>query len=33
LNNEPCLEPFKTASEPRVEEEEPIPADEEFMLE
>ncbi|MDR1218044.1 MAG: hypothetical protein LBK73_00350 [Treponema sp.] len=33
LNNEPCLEPFNTASEPRAEEEEPIPAAEEFMLE
>jgi hypothetical protein len=37
LNNEPCLEPFKTAVEPREEEEEPLPTEdvliEGFVLE
>ena len=31
LNNEPCVEPFKTASEPRVDEEEPLPAEDAFI--
>lgn len=33
LNNEPCLEPFKTVSEPRVDEEEPLPTEDAFIEE